>query len=312
MSSYISEEYRKIFDDVIVHSSEGVILRYDIYKDVIEYQPMSHNADDDGVQRLGELMRKNLFFYCYGEEEVVERYGDFKDADRAARFAYIERLPKRDSKMDGLLGEVLLDLLIQLFEKDTYKLAVRTKYRQNNNMEIKGYDLTYFTSNGDDITIWLGQAKTGKKYYCKSDIEKDLLNTFNKRYLSRQLLFICDKATDITKEGRKIVNMINKLNSATFDSDETNSENSLLDLFRENNISINIPCLLAYDEAKVYTNPKKLGENIINEVKEIRGFFSKKRYEFEGFNPKIILYIFPIKDLEKLRDKEVGFYYGLC
>lgn len=45
---------------------------------------------------------------------------------------------------DGLPSEVLLNLLIQLYIPGSYKMAVRPLLRQQDNNEIKGYDLTYF------------------------------------------------------------------------------------------------------------------------------------------------------------------------
>ena len=76
--------------------------------------------------------------------------------------------------MDGLLSEVLLDMLIQIYEPGANKLAIRTLFRQHDNNEIKGYDLTYLTKYNGKYTLWLGQAKLGKKSYCRDSIHEDL------------------------------------------------------------------------------------------------------------------------------------------
>jgi hypothetical protein len=311
MPSDTSKKYREIYDKFIVCASEGVIFRYDILTDDFVFQPMSHNIHENGVQQLGELMRKNLFFYCYGEEEVVERCKDFKNIHQASVYSYRNRAPIRPEKMDGLPGEVLLDLLIQLFEKDTYKLAVRPLLSQNRKEELKGYDLAYFTLKNEKITIWLGQAKSGGREYCKYGIHEDLLKKFNKEYLTEQMLFVCDRSVKTTDKCRKIVRIINELNTATLEVDAAERENLLLDRFKKNDISINIPCLLAYDESRVYSDPLKLKEEVSNEVENMRKYFSNKRYEFEGFNPNIIFFVFPIKNIDELRDNKRGFYSGL-
>lgn len=57
------------------------------------------------------------------------------------QYAYINRLPKRADITDGLPSEVLLDLLVQLYNPQACKLAVRTILRQNDNNEIKGYEV---------------------------------------------------------------------------------------------------------------------------------------------------------------------------
>lgn len=67
-------------------------------------------------------MRKNIVFYCYGEEEVVNYFNDrlFDDLEKAVKSAYRLRLPKRNPNQDGLPSEVLLDLIIQSIEPKAY------------------------------------------------------------------------------------------------------------------------------------------------------------------------------------------------
>lgn len=142
---------------------------------------------NDAVEQLAELMRLNLFFYAYSEEVIVDYYerDRFSSMERAAKYAYRNRLPKRAEIKDGLPSEALLDLLVQLYNPSAYKLAVRTILRQDDNNEIKGFDLTYFTRDDNGISLWLGQAKLGGKDYCKSGINDDLLKKFKSEYLSK-------------------------------------------------------------------------------------------------------------------------------
>lgn len=134
----IIERYHEIFDKEILQKSRGVIFSFSPLQDQFIYQPYSHNISADSVEKLGELMRHNLFFYSYGEEEVVQHYekDHFSSLEQAAKYAYINRLPKRADITDGLPSEVLLDLLVQLYNPQACKLAVRTILRQNDNNEI--------------------------------------------------------------------------------------------------------------------------------------------------------------------------------
>lgn len=309
----ISEEYRKIYEKEIMPLSKGVILTYNPLTNKYLFQPFSHNTDSDCVEQLSVLMRQNMLFYCYGEEEVVTHYqkGIFSDLEQAAKYAFKNRLPERYAKSDGLPGEVLLDLLLQLYEKDAYKLAVRPILRQNDNNEIKGYDLTYFTLKDEQIILWLGQAKLGQKAYCKGGIHSDLLEKFKKEYLSGQMFFVCDKQVGITKESETIADVINQINLATLEENETVRAKALLECFANNNVKIHIPCLMAYEESDVYCDAACLYQKIEGQIEEMQQYFTKKAYSFEGFAPKIILYIFPLKDLAKLRDNKGGFYSGL-
>lgn len=308
------QEYIEIFDKEIVQKSKGVILPFSPLSDKYTYSPYAHDISDDAVEKLGEVMRHNLFFYGFGEDEVVDYYKCEKLSaiEQAAKYAYKNRLPHRKEKQDGLPGEVLLDLLVQLYNPAAYKLAVRTIFRQDDNNEIKGYDLTYFSKDESGTSLWLGQAKLGGKDYCKKGINKDLIEKYVGRYLSKQLYFVCDKRVQITQEAKDILEKIETINIRTIDDNDDIRAQQLLALLNRLNIKIRIPCLLAYGEESIYKDGAKLYERITNEVEEIRDFFNSQTYAFAGFLPEIVFYIFPIQSIDRLRDREKGFYAGLC
>lgn len=309
----ITKRYNEIFDKEILQKSRGIIFTFSPLQDQFVYQPLSHDISTDSVEKLCELMRRNLFFYSYGEEEVVHHYekDHFVSMEQAAKYAYKQRLPKRADITDGLPSEALLDLLVQLYNPKAYKLAVRTIFRQNDNNEIKGYDLTYFSRDDTGVSLWLGQAKLGGKDYCKSDINKDLLEKFTVEYLSKQLFFVCDKRVSLTNEAKAILENIEEINILSMEDDAALRGQKLLEYFKSANIRIKIPCLLAYGEEAVYRDAGTLYHMIEQETISIRDYFNKHSYEFKGFNPEIVFYVFPIKSIERLRDKETGFYAGL-
>ena len=112
----IAQQYKEIFSHEIVERSKGVIFSFSPLADKWTYKPFSHGLSNDAVERLAELMRLNLFFYSYGEDEIVDYFerNCFFSMEHAAKYAYRNRLPKRAEIQDGLPGETLLDLLVQL------------------------------------------------------------------------------------------------------------------------------------------------------------------------------------------------------
>ncbi len=309
----ISQEYKEIYAEEIISKCKGVIFRYSPVKNKYDFLPFSHGVGNDALEKLAEVMRKNLLFYCYGEEEIVADYArsKFSSLEQAAKFAFKHRLPDRAHTNDGLPSEVLLDLLIQITEPMAHKLAVRPMFRQDDKNEIKGYDLTYFSVLIDKVTLWLGQAKMGTKEYCKGSINEDLLEKFKKVYLARQMFFICDKPAETTEETKLLIRIINDIDVATLEEDPEQRADALMRCFRENNISIRIPCLLAYGEGLVYENPAAVFTMIEQETESIQKYYLSHKYEFEGFSPEILFYIFPIQDLGRIRNRETGFYAGL-
>lgn len=308
------EKYNDIFQKEIIEKSNGIIFSYFPLEDQYYYFPYSHAISEKAVEDLGKLMRLDLYFYAFSEEEVVNSYekNQFASLEQAAKYAYRQRLPKRADINDGLPSEVLLDLLVQIYNPKAYKLAVRTIFRQNDNNEIKGYDLTYFTKDEQGTSLWLGQAKLGNKDYCKSGIDSDLCEKYEALYLTHQVFFVCDKRFSLTDEAKAILKSIDGINILMMDENDETRARKLIDFFREQKIKIKIPCLLAYENDRVYKNSEKLKDLINLEVESIKAYFNKKNYKFSGFAPEIVFYVFPIESLVRLRDKEMGFYAGLC
>lgn len=312
MSQY--EKYREIYAKEIISKSRGIVFSYTPFFDKFNFLPFSHNIGITAVEDLGELMRHNIFFYSFGENEVVKYYeeGMFSTLQEASRYAFKQRLPNRSDITDGLPGEALLDLLIQIYTPHAYKLAVRTIFRQNDNNEIKGYDSTYFTKDDNGISLWLGQAKLGDEAYCKKSINDDLLEKFKNTYLSKQLFFICDKPVEVTNAAKEILQKINKLNIASMNEDEITRAKKLIDCFNKEGITIKIPCLLAYDKSSVYSEAADLYEEVLKTTESVRDYYKKNSYIFDNFSPEIMFFVFPIESIKRLRDKETGFYAGLC
>lgn len=312
MSTY--QEYNNIFDKEIVQKSRSIIFSFSPVDGKYKFHPYGHAASDTSVEDLAELMRHNLMFYAFGEEEVVRLYqkDTFDSMEKAAKYAYRQRLPKRANIMDGLPSETLLDLLVQIYNPNAYKLAMRTLFRQDDNNEIRGYDLTYFTKDGAEVTLWLGQAKLGNKEYCKSSINDDLLKKYTSKYLAKQLFFVCDKRGEITSDAREILSNINALNILMMDENDNSRAEALIDYFQKEHIKIKIPCLLAYGEDTVYRDAGQVYGRIQLEVDSIKKYYSKYAYSFNRILPEIVFCVFPIESIERLRDKESGFYAGLC
>lgn len=307
-------KYKEIYEKVIIQNLKGIIFDYSPINDTYTFKPFSHNISPNSVEELGRIMRNNLPFYSYGEDEVIQYFNNkqFKTITDFSYYSYNQRLPKRYNTNDGLLSETLLDLLIQAYNPDAYKLYVRTLFRQDDANEIKGYDLTYFSKCNDEIVLWLGQSKLGKKQYCTSGIDKDIKTKYTKEYLSKQMYFVCDKPVEINDDAKAILNIINRINISSLHSDEATRINELIKCFKDNSIRINIPCLLAFEEKEIYSNNEKLFSKILNETEDIVKYYKSKKYIFSKFKPNIIFYVFPIENLKRLRDKETGFYAGLC
>lgn len=307
----IFEEYSNLYEKYIVKQVKLVIVTYQHLSQKYQYRPYSHHVSETAIDQLSTIIIDNMVFYAFTEEEIVtyhKRYNLLDDLKNAAKFAYTERLPKRTNPdTDGTTGEVLLDLLIQVFEPTTYKLIARAKYKQmGDNSEIKGYDSLYFTKTQDKVCLWLGQVKTGSCEYCKSNIATDLNSKYSLEYLLKSIFYIVDKV----EKNNPLINIINEINDINYEAVKHSWSNEqkkgkLFKLFTENNIEIIIPCVLAFT-ADIYHNKEKLTNEISACTQEIVKYFDSKDFQIpEEIDYKIIYYIFPIQDVKELRKKIV-------
>ena len=308
------KKYRDIYKVHVIdfNCQTDALVAFPGIKENYEYRGFHHSTREDWVNKISTLMRKGLVFYCYGDDEIIEKdeKHKFEDLERLSTIAYQSRTPKRPENKDGLLGEVLLDLIIQIYYEDCTKLTTRMLFRQDDNFEVKGYDAAYFIKKDGCVSIWLGQSKFGGKNYCRGEIHKDLIKSFDTLYLSDYLYFISDKRVFPSAEARELLEIIDDLN---FNATETTGEtrrDSLLQTMKDRNISLTVPCLLAYGSKSVYKNDSNLAKAIGEEVKEFHNFYKDTRYGIEGIECHIMFFIFPIKDLGLIRGKG-GFYDGL-
>lgn len=301
------KSYKDYYNSLIIESSNFIIIKYNSSKINYEYKPFSHKVGIGQLGALANLLIDNMVFYTFDEEEILqcnEEIGILEDLRIAAKYAYLERLPKRiKSKNDGTPGELLLDLLIQIYEPDITKLLARAKYSQMGDAnEIKGYDALYFTKNNDEISLWLGQVKTGSESYCKTSIICDLNEKYVLNYFSKSICYIADK----TRDNSPLLDLVKKINKIKFecirnnDSDQIKGK-KIASFLKSNNVSIKIPCLLVYSK-NVYSDEKLLNDYINSIIKQFQNTFDNIKFNITiDLDYELMFYIFPVEDIDILR-----------
>lgn len=304
----MNESYKRIYYDLIGEQFKKVIMCYNPIEKKYKYCGFSHHVNENALEDLANLIIDDLVFYAFNEEEVLNLdkcHDMLEDLRIAAKYAYKQRLPKRkNDKSDGTMGEVLLDIFIQLETHDTQKLIARAKYTEmNSKQEIKGYDALYFTKNSDGICLWLGQAKAGKKKYCTDSIADDLKSKYNKKYFSDTVLYIADK-----KDTSELDDILNAINGICFESmkcgwDEDRKAQEILTELNRWNVKIKIPCLITYSK-DIYSDEKALEKYIKKEITDTLKCFEEITLDIElNMTSEVVFYILPVKDVDYIRKK---------
>ncbi len=305
-------EYRQLFNDLIINKIDKLIIKYIPEKHSYTYQGYSHFVQESSLEALTNLLIDDIVFYAFSENEIVNYNNKLNLLDnlrQAAKYAYIQRLPKRENaNSDGLLGEVLLDLFIQAYSPNAEKLVIRAKHTEiNTKKEITGYDALYFTKDKEGISFWLGQAKAGSKDYCQSSIVKDLKEKYKQDYFADTAFYIADR-----KDTDELDNILIEINRICYEAqkekwDKQTKVKKLFSLLKEKNIKIKIPCLIAYTK-DIYNNPIKLTEMMQSEINSIINYMDTTTYPIEvNLEWELLFWIFPIKDVSYIRNELIRF-----
>ncbi len=298
----IDNEYKKIYDSMITEKSKSIIIKYSSYNQNYKYIPFTHPCNNYALDNLYNLIIDNIIFYAFSENEILNLQKStevLNDLRSAAKYSFYERLPKRlNANTDGTIGEVLLDLIIQVFEPFSQKLIARAKHTEmSKKTEITGYDALYFTKTNDEIPMWLGQAKAGRETYCKNDIKKDLNKKFTSEYFSNTAFYIADKS-----DSSDLTELLNKINKICFEAQqkEFTKEKKIANLYQllqQNNIHIKIPCLLAYTK-DIYNDEDAISDQIDIIKKSMSKYYETETFSINiGLPYEIIFYIFPIQNV---------------
>lgn len=164
----MSNSYKEIYNKLIGEKFNTVVIRYSPEKGKYEYRGFSHHAEKNALDNIANLIIDDMIFYAFSENEILRLNDDIdllEDLRAAAKYAYIERLPKREkAKSDGTMSEVLLDIIIQLASQNT-KNWLRGQSIQRLRIRKRLQDMMrcILQKDAEGISLWLGQAEGGSK-----------------------------------------------------------------------------------------------------------------------------------------------------
>ncbi|MCL4418015.1 MAG: hypothetical protein M1365_15245 [Actinobacteria bacterium] len=121
-------------------------------------------------------------------------------------------------------------------------------------------------------------------------------------------LLIADKA-DKSSELIDILNEINKIcfKSVQFQWGDQTKKLALIELLKNKNVKLKIPCLLAYTE-NIYSDEKELSIKINKCVVDMVNTFDQTDFNIiNELEYELVFCIFPLSDVKELRKKIVEF-----
>jgi len=115
---------------------------------------------EDGRYRQSELVgliRDVVPYFALSEEEL-----NSIDKSEWNKTSYT-RISDAEKESKGDYGELLLFMILSVFY-DTPKFVTKARLRSTTKDQIKGFDCAHFSMDGDEVTLWLGEAKFHKSF----------------------------------------------------------------------------------------------------------------------------------------------------
>ncbi len=292
-------DLNELFRERVSDKFKAIVVAYDLLKETYEYRGFS--CQKESVDEMIDILIDNILFYSYDESELSKKGFLLDDFKRAVKCAITTRLPERlNAKTDGLAGELLLDVMIKIYEKESKLLIARPRYTEPGyKNEIKGYDALFFAQKDNMIKLYLGQVKSGGKSYCKNGINSDLKEKYQEEYWCKNLLYVADRC-----DSSKLNDLLLRINKIEFEADSfSEKKEKIAELLKKNNVQIIIPCLMVYS-SDIYNDSERLKESIKHEVDSIKTYFDDREFPIDvGVDFEIMFWVFPVESIDYIRNK---------
>ena len=296
----------RLYKELVGDRLEPLIVKYNPITGVFKYHPYRHAFEKSTEESLAGVLFDHLVFYSFEDAEIKKEYegGRLENVRTAAKEAYRDLVPKTEKKLDGMLGELLLDAMLRKFYPQTKTVISRVKYLERQpkreiKRELYGYDAIMFSEGEGQISIWLGQAKTGDWDYCSESIRDDLNKNILKSYFAAHMIILATyKRGDNLGGLTKVINDINQIKYDTVEEGNDKRYDAIISYFVDNKIQILMPSLLLY-QANEYENTDDILADIKNKCETDLKNISVTNAEPLNINALFI--IFPVRNLDMLR-----------
>lgn len=177
-------------------------------------------------------------------------------------------MPHRKISVDGIYGELFLDIYLRLILDANLLISYATKRSFNTNVETKGIDSIGYVFKETDVEFYICEAKfVSDKHTAKTELKKDISDPkiahLSAEYLNDYFSFILEKDISCPKKDRNKIKVIFDEINRELNANE--NPKKFVQVIRDKNIKINFVCFAIFKCDSV--NPDSI-ENIYSELLE--------------------------------------------
>lgn len=145
--------------------AKNLIFKFDLSHDYVKTEKIGMTLNyEDGKYRQIELVRiirESVIHFALTKLEI-KKYKDDDDFGEMQRKAW-ERISKAHKNSKGDFGELLLFIILTIFFPSE-KFVTKVRLRSSTKDQIKGFDCAHFSTENEDVILWLGEAKFHQQF----------------------------------------------------------------------------------------------------------------------------------------------------
>jgi hypothetical protein len=246
----------------------------------LDYENKVYREDE-----LVKIIRGAMPHFALTQEEFNE-FSSKADIDEMLRTAW-GRVSKARKDSKGDYGELLLFLILLVYYKSP-KFVTKVRLRTTLKDQLKGFDCAHFTIEGEEVCLWLGEAKFHKSFSTAiSDAIKSLKAHCEYGYLNDEITILRSNI-EINSHFKDYDLLVQALRGRSLDK-----------------LNFRIPILLTYDSKCVQTNcdlDQKFKSAMLNELSQLYQTIESCDITARS-NFKFIFILFPLKSVETIKSK---------
>ena len=281
-------------NDALKNKAENLIFKFEFpFSSTIYNKETFHLDYENQIYRQDELFKliRDAVPYFALTEDELKRYAEEMNFHEAQNNSW-SRISQAQKNKKGDYGELLLFLLLSVHYK-SQKFVTKVRLRSSVKMQVHGYDCAHFTVEGDDVCLWLGEAKFHQSFNTGftdaiSSLKDHCCHDFLKNEFS-----ILQPNIEINRNHSDYKILENIFQGKSIDK-----------------IKFKIPILLTYDCNAVKTNNDIDSKFILDMQAEIQKYYSKidatDKTEITNIrNIDFVFILFPLHTVSELKSKLV-------
>ncbi|MBX4186920.1 MAG: DUF1837 domain-containing protein [Candidatus Doudnabacteria bacterium] len=278
--------------DGLLKRAKNTIFKFSLDHEAGKWEKHPFHLNyESGAYRQAELasiIRDAVIYFALTPQELAD-FSSREDISEAVRAAW-SRISKANSNAKGDYGEVLLFIILSVFFPNVKRFVTKARLRSSTKDQIKGFDCAHFTVEGNDILLWLGEAKFHKSFSSAiNQAVESIKDHVAVKYLKDELS-ILGQNIELNKKEPEFELINNVLNGSK----------SLDD------IKIKIPVLLTYDHSSLKNYSDISSNDFIQSMgKEFLSKFQniEKKELALNKNLEVIFFIFPLESVEQIKQE---------